>query len=134
MTESDADSLLTRITRCPVAEHCRAGEHLACSAIVNSQDATGPGDFQVPEPWSGHISRAPILFVSSNPSIDRSEAYPTAEWGDRQRIDFYAGRFDQRPRPWIDQRMRPLLATSPPRHRDKGTRFWFAARTSRSPK
>jgi hypothetical protein len=24
--------------------------------------------------------------------------------------------------------MRPLLATSPPRHRDKGTRFWLAAR------
>jgi hypothetical protein len=128
MAESAAASLLVRITRCPIAERCLAGEHLACSAIVKSQAAAGHGDFHVPEPWSGHISHAPILFVSSNPSIDRAEAYPTADWDNRQRIDFFASRFDLRPVPWIDQRMRPLLATSPPRHRDQGTRFWFAAR------
>jgi hypothetical protein len=28
--------------------------------------------------------------------------------------------------------MRPLLATMPPAHRDKGTRFWFAARARAS--
>jgi len=67
MPESAA-SLLVQITRCPVAERCRAGEDLACSAVVGSQEALGPGDYQVPEPWSGHISGAPVLFVSSNRS------------------------------------------------------------------
>ena len=34
--------------------------------------------------------------------------------------------------PWIDRRMRPLLATAPPRHRNRGTQFWFAARARAS--
>jgi len=131
MPESAA-SLLVRITRCPVAERCRAGEDLACSAVVGSQEASGPGDYQVPEPWSGHISGAPVLFVSSNPSLDPDEAYPAGDWDDERRIDFFAGRFDQRDLPWVDQRMRPLLQTSPRRHRDHGTRFWAATRARAS--
>jgi hypothetical protein len=131
MPESAA-SLLVRITRCPVAERCRAGEDLACSAVVGSQGAPGPGDYQVPEPWSGHISGAPVLFVSSNPSIDPAEAYPAGDWDDERRIDFFADRFDQRDLPWVDQRMRPLLQTSPRRHRDHGTRFWAATRARAS--
>src|SRR5258707_4371925 len=126
-----ADGLLARITRCPIAERCLAGECLPCSPVVGSQHAT-PGSFHVPEPWSGHISRAAVLFVSSNPSIDPAEAYPTGSWDDVQRADFFAGRFDQRAVPWVDHRMRPLLATTPPAHRDKGTRFWFAARARAS--
>lgn len=124
---SDAQALLSRITRCPVAARCLAGEQLPCSAIVGSQH-TAPGGFHVPEPWSGHIARAAVLFASSNPSIDPAEVYPTSSWDDGQRADFFAGRFDQRAVPWVDHRMRPLLATTPPVHRDKGTRFWFAAR------
>jgi len=81
----------------------------------------------VPEPWSGHIERAPILFVSSNPSIDRAEAYPVGDWEDSRRVDFFAGRFDPRPVPWIDDRMRSLLVTTPQRH-VRGVAFWFAAR------
>ncbi len=126
-----ADAVLARITRCPIAERCLDGERLPCSAIVGSQFAA-PGRFHVPEPWSGHISRAAVLFVSSNPSIDPAEAYPTGSWDDVQRADFFAGRFDQRAVPWVDHRMRPLLATTPPAHRDKGTRFWFAARARAS--
>ena len=131
MPESAA-SLLVRIIRCPVAGRCMAGEDLAYSAVVRSQEASGPGDFQVPEPWSGHISRAPVLFVSSNPSIDPHEVYPAGDWDEDRRIDFFAGRFDQRDLPWIDQRMRPLLQTFPPQHRDHGTRFWAATRARAS--
>ncbi len=126
-----ADALLARITRCPVAERCRDGEHLPCSTIVRSQPAT-PGGFHAPEPWSGHIPGAAVLFVSSNPSIDPAEAYPASSWDDERRADFFAGRFDQRDMPWVDHRMRPLLATTPPAHRDKGKRFWFAARARAS--
>ena len=126
-----ADGLLARITRCPIAERCLAGERLPCSPIVGSQHAA-PGSFHVPEPWSGHIGCAAVLFVSSNPSIDPAEAYPTGSWDDQRREDFFAGRFDFRAMPWVDHRMRPLLATTPPTRRDKGTRFWFAARARAS--
>jgi hypothetical protein len=49
-----------------------------CAAIVLSQWGDIPAEtriahwrraHQLPEPWVGHIDRAPILFVSSNPSI-----------------------------------------------------------------
>ena len=89
-----ADALLARITRCPVAERCLDGEQLPCSTIVGSQQAAA-GGFHVPEPWSGHITRAAVLFVSSNPSIDPGEAYPTSGWDDEGRVDFFACRFDQ---------------------------------------
>jgi hypothetical protein len=94
-TGYDGGELLVRITRCPVGERCLAGEHLPCSAIVGSQPAA-PGGFHVPDPWSGHITCAAVLFVSSNPSIDPAEAYPTRDWDDTQRADFFAARFDQR--------------------------------------
>ncbi len=126
-----AGGLLARITRCPIVQRCLAGEHLPCSGIVGSQNAAA-GGFHVPEPWSGHIARAAVLFVSSNPSIDPAEAYPTGGWDDERRADFFAGRFDPRAVPWVDHRMRPLLATTPPTRRDKGTRFWFAARARAS--
>jgi hypothetical protein len=86
----------------------------------------------VPEPWSGHIQNAAVLFVSSNPSIDPAEAYAVGDWEDPRRVDFFAGRFDRRALPLVDRRMRPLLATAPPAQRDKGTRFWFAARARAS--
>jgi hypothetical protein len=70
--------------------------------------------------------------VSSNPWIDPAEAYPTSSWDDERRADFFAGRFDQRAVPWVDHLLRPLLPTNPPAHRDKGTRFWFAARARAS--
>lgn len=44
-----------------------------CRVIVDSQrrkhGVTSYVDFQLPEPWVGEIDVAPILFVSSNPSI-----------------------------------------------------------------
>ncbi len=126
-----AGGLLSHITRCPIAQRCLAGERLPCSAIVGSQSAAARS-FHVPEPWSGHLARAAVLFVSSNPSIDPAEAYPTGSWDDERRADFFAGRFDPRAVPWVDQRMRSLLATTPPTRREKGTRFWFAARARAS--
>lgn len=101
-------------------------------SLSGSRKPGGRGDFQVPEPWSGHISRAPVLFVSSNPSIDPGEVYPAGDWDDERRIDFFAGRFDQWDVPWVDRRMRPLLQTSPPQYRGRGTRFWAAARARAS--
>ena len=101
----DAGSLLLAIVRCPVVGLCleQPDPSHPCAGIVRSQGVAKLADFQVPEPWSGPIATAPILFVSSNPAIGRSdpptpldEEYPTGsgtEWPDERFVDYFEGRF-----------------------------------------
>lgn len=66
MTEK---TLLDEIVNCPHAQQClgdSAAENL-CRTIVEYQNTLSLQKFQVPEPWSGEIEKAPILFLSSNP-------------------------------------------------------------------
>lgn len=83
------------ITRCPVALAILDGRTPAggCSTIVRSQS---PDDFQLPEPWSGHIDRAPILFLTTNPSISHDGPHPRRDWPDERIVNFYRDRFDGR--------------------------------------
>lgn len=88
-----ADGLLDEIVGCPVVRLCREGGASTCSTIVNAQhDAIG---YQPPEPWSGRIESAPILFLSSNPSIDESgqEEYPEDDWTPEKSRAFFRFRF-----------------------------------------
>ncbi|MDA8332688.1 MAG: hypothetical protein M0027_16075 [Candidatus Dormibacteraeota bacterium] len=61
-------ALALEIVRCPVLEQCIAdgGHALPCHRV-----AAGPGGPHAvgwfPEPWVGHLTQAPLLFVSSNP-------------------------------------------------------------------
>lgn len=71
----DLQQTFRRIARCPNVRLCLetdASSH-PCSEIVHFQVAkfgvTSYEDFQLPEPWTGEIDRAPILFIGSNPSI-----------------------------------------------------------------
>jgi hypothetical protein len=64
------------ISRCSIARACVEDKTLRhpCRKIVDYQNTPKWGGgtyetFQLPEPWVGRIDRAPILFVSSNPSI-----------------------------------------------------------------
>lgn len=68
-----------------------------CSNIVKVQ-LNNPKikEYQLPEPFSGDIYNAPILFISSNPSISHSELYPTGLWPDKMITDFFVNRFKQR--------------------------------------
>jgi len=100
------NDLLIEIARCPIATACLAGERNQCSTIVESQQATGER-FQLPEPWVGRIESVPILFVSSNPSINEQEEFPIGSWPDERVIDFFHRRFDEET-PWMDG-LRPLL-------------------------
>lgn len=65
--------VFTSIARCPNVKACYDGGGGGCARIVRYQitqrGATTYDAFQVPEPWVGQIDVAPILFVSSNPSI-----------------------------------------------------------------
>ncbi|WP_263375720.1 uracil-DNA glycosylase family protein [Granulicella aggregans] len=90
---SELQQLLGEISHCPVVREIRLGNSTsscACRQIVSVQ--TG-ADFQVPEPWSGQIDIAPLLFISSNPSIDEHEDYPYASWEFSKTADFFSNRF-----------------------------------------
>ena len=85
------NDLLLAITRCPELAKARGGAPHPCSEIACLQ----PSDYyHVPEPWSGYIDTAPILFISSNPSISENEHYPTPRWSGGDTVDFFQRRFD----------------------------------------
>ncbi len=70
----------------------------SCVRIVSCQGVEEK-DFQVPEPWNGNLESAPILFVSSNPSISKIEVYPTKSWVEDDIYDFFINRFEGK---WVN--------------------------------
>lgn len=49
-----------------------------------------------PEAWTGDLSSAPIIFLSSNPSFDKGENFPSwdsSKWREEEVSDFGANRF-----------------------------------------
>lgn len=94
---SKDSSLLIEIARCPNVKLCLDqpnNNHHPCSKIVSAQNTTIDA-FHLPEPWNGEIDTAPILFVSSNPSINANELYPSWSWSDSQVIDNFNNRFSK---------------------------------------
>ena len=87
----DYRQLLLSINRCSHIQDARNSITHPCSAIVRLQP---PDAFQAPEPWRGHIESAPILFISSNPSIDGEEAFPPCDWPDEEIVSYYHECFD----------------------------------------
>lgn len=90
---SEVQQLLSEIAHCSIANEIRSGNShvsLPCREIVSVQMGVV---FQLPEPWSGRIDIAPILFISSNPSIDEREDYPDASWESSRTADFFSNRF-----------------------------------------
>lgn len=87
----ERDELLLAITRCPEIAQARGNAGHPCAAIVGLQP---PEQFQPPEPWRGHIDTAPILFLSSNPSIAENDTFHAASSADAEIIDYYQRSFD----------------------------------------
>ena len=78
--DSRRRALFGEIVRCDEMVRCLKGDPTGrpCAAVVGTQWVGRSADerkkewhelHQLPEPWVGHVERAPILFVSSNPSI-----------------------------------------------------------------
>ncbi len=99
----DLTTHLLDIARCPNIPLCQGhpGPAHPCARIVSVQSGIPPTARHLPEPWNGDLARAPLLFVSSNPSIDEDEAYPTASWPEEDVIDFFLHRFGGGRRPWV---------------------------------
>jgi hypothetical protein len=100
---SHASSLLLEISHCPVVGRCLSGDgtNHPCSKIVRSQTVRSLSEFQVPEPWTGKIDSAPILFLSSNPSISHTEEYPRVDWPNDDIVDFFVNGFGGGRKEWI---------------------------------
>jgi hypothetical protein len=100
--------LLLEIARCPIVARCLADQSNThpCAKIVLSQNPTSPDGHQLPEPWCGDLEHAPILFVSSNPSItgDPYDRYPRSGWPDVQIEDYFQNRFSGGSKIWVDPR------------------------------
>ena len=87
----DFRQLASAITRCPEIPRARMSGGHPCAKIVGLQREDA---FQSPEPWRGHIETAPILFVSSNPSIGGEFTFPPSDWSDERVASYYLGCFD----------------------------------------
>jgi hypothetical protein len=122
------DDLLLEIARCPIVEHCKADRQSKhpCAEIVWSQPQESLAAQQVPMPWSGHLEQAPILFLSSNPSIDLREDHACWHWSDDEISDFFTNRFGGGRKEWIrDGRYRPLVDGA---YSKRPVPFWSAVR------
>jgi hypothetical protein len=81
MARVSAKTLLIEIARCPNVG-LAYGSH-PCRSVVAAQYRRGRTGHHLPEPWTGHIEKAPVLFVGSNPSFSPDdETYPVEQWSD----------------------------------------------------
>ena len=100
------ENLILEICQCPNIALAKNDSSHPCHEIVNVQNHNS-NEFQLPEPWNGNITQAKLLFISSNPSIDESEAYPTVDWPNHRILDFFQNRFHPE-RKWTEDARRVL--------------------------
>ncbi len=124
--------LLHEIAHCPNIQQWFTSPQSSnpCSRIISVQHANHPTTLtqhQVPEPWSGDIQHAPILFLSSNPSIDDNpsieerEEFPLWSWPDEWIEDFFAHRYAGGRKQWIENGTRYLRLNG---SRGRAVSFW----------
>jgi hypothetical protein len=128
---SPTDRLAAEISHCDLVRACRKGDAVAhpCTDVVRVQ-AGSIATVQVPEPWSGRIEHAPILFVSSNPSISSEESYPVWSEPADVRVDYFVNRFEGGPGRVEGGTRFPLALPAPdgPTHSKRAVPFWAAAK------
>lgn len=105
MVNKEVKRLALSIGSCETFVEAVNGSTSGCSQVVNWQrDQHGVSNlndselFSVghrPEPWAGDLENSRIMFLSSNPSFDPLESYPTFKWSDEDAADFYVRRFTQ---------------------------------------
>lgn len=72
-----SSALAIKICRCDDLPVARTTVGHPCHRIARFQRTpTRPDHWQVPEPWRGNLQDAPLLFVSSNPSVDTNDDSP----------------------------------------------------------
>jgi len=120
-------NLLLTIARCPEISKCLEGNNNhPCRTIIGLQGSTSITDHQLPEPWSGEIDKAPILFISSNPSIGEDEIFPTGNWESEKIYDYFHHRFGGGKEEWIVNGTKSLRKD---RSYGRATMFWAGVKS-----
>ncbi len=131
MTSATANALLLEIARCPNVLSCldnRQQEH-PCREIVLSQGSPSLSEHHMPEPWSGDLERAPILFLASNPSIgDSRDDYPTWSRARELTSDFFTNRYGGGRKQWAKDGLLPRRRDGTHYDRTEWVRFWASVR------
>jgi hypothetical protein len=94
--------LFNQISHCRNVRLCfeeKKASH-PCRNIVMSQK-TILSEFKVPEPWSGHLDRATILFLGSNPSISSNVRNPRWSSSNSMIRDYFINRFGGGREEWV---------------------------------
>ena len=125
--DQDAQQLLMEIAQCDVAQHQLSNPFASgpCSKIVKVQAVASWESFQIPEPWSGDIIHAPILFLSSNPSISEVEAYPRGFQDAAFLRSYFCDRFNGY---WIKEGVCARNASTSEGDYGKPVRYWAGIR------
>ncbi|MHB1286751.1 MAG: uracil-DNA glycosylase family protein [Leptospirales bacterium] len=115
-------SLLTSIVTCEELTKARLNTTYCgpCKKIIGVQD--NQEEFQIPEPWNGHIDKAPLLFIGPNPSIDEKEQYPNKDWDMNAVRDYFENRFEGK---WTRD-LKILLRSGA--YSNRPVRFWTSIR------
>jgi uracil-DNA glycosylase len=97
--ELTSRELALKVARCEVARRCRNGEALPCSRVANWGADISRRRYPAPEPWSGHLDRARILFISSNPGAGNETSPPrpnasTTDLSDDALFDIFDNAFE----------------------------------------
>src|SRR5208283_700615 len=86
-TNAKQQSVMCSITRCEIfMRGPMAGS--PCQGILAVQNRKPLARRQVPEPWRGQIG-SPLLFVSSNPSIDPNDDSPEVSMRDKSLEEYF---------------------------------------------
>lgn len=129
MDDADAREVFLSVARCANVARCLESDapH-PCREIVRQQvrmrGVAGYGDFQVPEPWVGEITVAPILFVSSNPSIGE-DRHALGSSSDDALWDSHHHAFGGGTREYV---LDGIYSTTPEGERLKKVAYWVAVR------
>jgi hypothetical protein len=127
LAEERVQELLLTIARCPNVRECVENRRKGhpCAEIVGVQKR-GIEDRQLPEPWSGDLGKAPLLFLGSNPAFSEAEEFPRGSWPDEEVVDFFAHRFGGGRKPYVTDGLHVLQENG--LHRPEWIRAWAVAR------
>lgn len=119
-------NLFEEITHCANVKSCFEDKNKKhpCSKIVLSQSIEQFNEFMLPEPWSGNIKTAPILFISDSTIISEEEEYPTYSWPKYLIRDFFNNRFSGGQKKWVKDGLYPLCKDGT--YKKQWNRLWSA--------
>lgn len=92
-----AQKIFWDIINCPNIKNCHSGS--PCFDIISSQ-CQYHQPWHSPEPWTGDIENARLLFVSSNPSIMKGEVFPYTQNVPLCKKTFVGAKFNGYSVPW----------------------------------